>query len=245
MKESPQPLIHLEAAVVQMATLEPGERLAELLQRLEALEQRLGAGAGAAGSTPSRGGTPSRSAGPAPSPARTAGAPPAPARIAAPASPAYAPPMSAAVPPPSAPRAAAPVPATAATATLDAEPADAATYPAAWEATVIAVNTKKRMLGAFLQACRFAGVEEGTVVLAMDDLHRAVVDEKENRALIAATLSECFGRPLAVRCVASGEGAAAPPSDADVRPMIERAIAWFEGEVIEPSSTRPERTRGS
>ncbi|HKQ57999.1 MAG TPA: DNA polymerase III subunit gamma/tau, partial [Candidatus Eisenbacteria bacterium] len=48
MRDSPQPLIHLEAAVVQMATLEPGERLAALLQRLEALEQRLGGGSAAA-----------------------------------------------------------------------------------------------------------------------------------------------------------------------------------------------------
>jgi hypothetical protein len=138
----------------------------------------------------------------------------------------------------------APVAAPTATATLDAEPGDSATWAAAWDATVVAVNTRKRMLGAFLQACRFAGVEDGQVVLAMDDLHRAVVDEKENRALIAAALAECFGRPLAVRCVASAEGVAAPPSDADVKPMIDRAIAWFEGEVIEPreTSTRPERT---
>ncbi|MGH7729739.1 MAG: DNA polymerase III subunit gamma/tau, partial [Candidatus Eiseniibacteriota bacterium] len=47
MRDSPQPLIHLEAAVVQMATLEPGERLAAILARLEALEQRLGGPAGA------------------------------------------------------------------------------------------------------------------------------------------------------------------------------------------------------
>src|SRR4029077_19285477 len=30
MRDSPQPLVHLEAAVLQMASLEPGERLAEL-----------------------------------------------------------------------------------------------------------------------------------------------------------------------------------------------------------------------
>ncbi|HET7224918.1 MAG TPA: DNA polymerase III subunit gamma/tau, partial [Candidatus Eisenbacteria bacterium] len=46
MRDSPQPLVHLEAAVLQMATLEPGELLAELLDRLEALEQRLDGGAG-------------------------------------------------------------------------------------------------------------------------------------------------------------------------------------------------------
>ncbi len=54
MRDSPQPLIHLEAAVVQMATLEPGETLAELLARLEALEKRLG-GAGAPTGGASRG----------------------------------------------------------------------------------------------------------------------------------------------------------------------------------------------
>ncbi|MGH7741656.1 MAG: DNA polymerase III subunit gamma/tau, partial [Candidatus Eiseniibacteriota bacterium] len=44
LRESSQPLIHLEAAVVQMATLERGETLAELLARLEALEARLSGG---------------------------------------------------------------------------------------------------------------------------------------------------------------------------------------------------------
>ena len=47
---------------------------------------------------------------------------------------------------------------------------------------IAAVNGRKRMLGAFLQACRFDGATDTHVVLAMDDLHRAVVDEKENRA---------------------------------------------------------------
>ena len=46
MRDSPQPLIHLEAAVVQMATLEPGERLAAILERLESLEKRLGGATG-------------------------------------------------------------------------------------------------------------------------------------------------------------------------------------------------------
>ncbi|MBI3539882.1 MAG: hypothetical protein HY076_06380 [Candidatus Eisenbacteria bacterium] len=130
-----------------------------------------------------------------------------------------------------------------ATATLDAAPGDA-THAAAWQATLEAVNGKKRMLGAFLVSCRFAGVSDGTVVLAMDDLHRAVVDEKENRAIIVAALTQCFGRPLGLACVAPADGAPiapAPPSEVDVKPMIDRAIAWFEGEVIEPNRARPER----
>ena len=47
MRDSPQPLVHLEAAVVQMATLEPGERAgASCSSALEALEQRLGGAPG-------------------------------------------------------------------------------------------------------------------------------------------------------------------------------------------------------
>src|SRR5262249_58375757 len=45
MRDSSQPMIHLEAAVMQMATLEPGESLGQLLERLDALEKRLGGGA--------------------------------------------------------------------------------------------------------------------------------------------------------------------------------------------------------
>src|SRR5262245_57202321 len=44
MRDSSQPMIHLEAAVMQMATLEPGESLGRLLERLDALEKRLGGG---------------------------------------------------------------------------------------------------------------------------------------------------------------------------------------------------------
>ncbi|MGH7731120.1 MAG: hypothetical protein ACRENJ_07710, partial [Candidatus Eiseniibacteriota bacterium] len=130
------------------------------------------------------------------------------------------------------------------TATLDA-PATASDplIAAAWEAAVTGVNDAKRMLGAFLQACRLEGVTETHVVLAMDDLHRAVVDEKENRAIISREVGRAFGRPLVVRCVPLGEGPARP-SVQDLEPLIDRAIAWCEGEVIEPGPPAPGRVRG-
>jgi hypothetical protein len=129
-----------------------------------------------------------------------------------------------------------------ATATLEEPPAaNDPQLAAAWEAAIAGVNQKKRMLGAFLQACRLEGVNETHLVLAMDDLHRAVVDEKENRTLIAAEVGRAFGRPLLVRCVPLEGGAPVRPSASDVEPLIDRAIAWCEGEVVEP---RPERTRG-
>ena len=134
---------------------------------------------------------------------------------------------------------------TTSTATLEEEEApDVTGHAAAWEATIVAVNAKKRMLGAFLQACRFDGVSAGQVVLAMDDLHRAVVDEKENRAIILAALAVSFGGTQALRCVPLGEIAPPPLTDLDVRPMIDRAIAWFEGDVIDPNRPGPERNKG-
>src|SRR5262249_48185242 len=78
MRDSPQPLVHLEAAVLQMATLEPAESVATLIARLEALEKRLtGGGSAPVTAAPARtvAGAPTRSAGPA---TRTHGfAPPA------------------------------------------------------------------------------------------------------------------------------------------------------------------------
>src|SRR5437867_3031919 len=68
MRDSPQPLVHLEAAVLQMATLEPGETLAQLLERLEAMERRLGGG----GEAPRGAAPPARkAAAPEPVPAAT------------------------------------------------------------------------------------------------------------------------------------------------------------------------------
>ena len=258
MRDSPQPFIHLEAAVVQMATLEPGERLSELLQRLEALEQRLGGAPGPA----------TRPAGgPARSPAESAGATsatraPAPGKPGTPTpsrSAAGVPsrPMSAgaaggttvtgagAIAPPrdpsSGPRAPEPAPAVA---TLDA-PAIVSdpSVATSWGAVVEGVNGRKRMLGAFLQACRLTGLADTHLVLAMDDLHRAVVDEKENRAIIAAEVSRVFGRPLKVQCVPLAAGAAAVATG-EPAPTMDRVIEWFAGDVIDPQARQRERTRG-
>ncbi len=253
MRDSPQPLIHLEAAVVQMATLEPGERLGAILARLEALEQRLGGAAGASAAPTPRAAT---SPGVTP-PARPVigGAGPAQtvASVAKPAAPAGTLGAGAGGPRPASPSKAAGAAGSGgapeliagpATATLD-EPAQANDpgAAAAWEAAVAGVNEKKRMLGAFLQACRLDGVTETHLVLAMDDLHRAVVDEKENRAIIAGEATRVFGRPLVIRCVPLVGGPPARSSAQDVEPLIERAIAWCEGEIIEPRPPQPGRAR--
>jgi hypothetical protein len=126
----------------------------------------------------------------------------------------------------------------AAVATADEAPSalDAAAVDA-WREVLERVNAKKRMLGAFLEEGRLLGVGEGRLVLAMDDLHRAVVEEKENRALLAAEVAAVFGRALDVHCTGSAE-AARRPSEQDLRPMIDRAIAWFEGDLVQRNARR-------
>ena len=320
MRDSPQPLIHLEAAVLQMATLEPGETLAEILERLAALEQRLagtpaaGPGGRSAGPPDSRSGSPGGArVPPAPLPggargAMGAGSPP---RAAGAETPSGAPPLAAGsgapfVPPISlppigpgasfvpqaSPRAGSPgdgprvtgpavgsvgtgpaarAPGMAAVAsplTSDAPlaPAAGAVWPEialgvgapaatlegevvrgeeterCWCETLAGINARKRMLGAFLEESRFVGLVGDALVVAMDDLHRTVVEEKENRALVQDEAKRAFGRALALRCAPLDSPLPRRrPALEDVAPMVERAIEFFQGEAIEPQR-RGERT---
>ncbi len=264
MRDSPHPLVHLEAAVLQMATLEPAETLAVLLERLEALERRLaGAPGGAAPSggartpAPAARGTGVRAGAfgaagpgaPAAPPATGFAAPsgPAPAGFGAP--PASAPrPASFAPPaaPPPAPRASAapapapaarPAPAPRAAAPVGVEllePVHEAADEAQWKQTIGLVNARKRMLGAFLEESLYQGLAGDTLVLAMDDLHRAVVDVAEHHALVCEELARVFGRTLGLRCVPLPDGAAPKRLTVDdVKPMIDRAIAMFDGEIMD------------
>ena len=211
MRDSPQPVVHLEAAVLQMATLEPAESIAVLLERLEALEKRLG-GAPAAASAPA------------------AAATPAPAR--APASRAAAAPRSSWSPPTAS--VAAPQPTTMTVAALDGAPELDDVVESRWKLTITAVNGRKRMLGAFLEESRLVGIAGGALVLAMDDLHRAVVDASEHRAIVHEELAIVFGQPMVLRCAPLATGQAPRrPSTADVQPNIDRAIQYFDGEVID------------
>src|SRR5258705_4336190 len=181
MKESPQPMVHLEAAVLQMATLEPGDTLATLLQRLEALEQRgSGGGPGPAPSRPAGCGAPP----PSRPPARSAA--PAPARAAsplqAPRASAFTPAAPSLAPPPKAATATSPAIAVAddgGVALAVASPASDALAVAVignddgatqWLALVETVEEKKPLLRAFLHGSRVGGNENGRLVRAKDEL---------------------------------------------------------------------------
>ncbi|MFN8587936.1 MAG: DNA polymerase III subunit gamma/tau [Candidatus Eisenbacteria bacterium] len=278
MRDSPQPVVHLEAAVLQMATLERAESVAMLLERLDALEQRLAGGAAVAPAAPAAPAAAPRSAAPA-APARRAApsAPSAPAApAAAPAAPASAPtstgaaaaPLSGWTPPPRRPgggsggatRAsadavaapAAPAPTTAAAPAAAAVRAQAAPAPAPvtavavadelvldeeiesrWQQAIEAVASRRRALGEFLKLCKLEGVAGDDFVLGMDSLRRSVVNEPEARADIETELKRLFGRALNLRCRDLGPEAVQRPRTADeVKPLIDRAIEFFQGEII-------------
>ena len=145
----------------------------------------------------------------------------------------------------------APVPAAAspiatATATAVAEPvADEGAeltpeLEARWRDVLGGINARKRMLGAFLEVCRFAGRRGHELLVGMDDLRRVVVEEQENRALIGEEIRRVFGAEGTLRCVS---GTAGDTAVDDVKPLVDRAIAWFDGEAIDrrPREERPVR----
>jgi hypothetical protein len=114
-----------------------------------------------------------------------------------------------------------------------------------WERVMEAVNARKRMLGAFLQESRFMGVSRGAIVIAMDDLHRSVVDERTNRELVESEAAAVFGRRLTLRCAMPGpEGGPRVRKEAEVRPLVERAIRWFDGDPVQKPGREAPRSDG-
>jgi hypothetical protein len=108
------------------------------------------------------------------------------------------------------------------------------TIEARWKMTMTAVNGRKRMLGAFLEESRLLGVAGGAIVLAMDDLHRAVIDAGEHRAIVREELVKVFGQALDLKCTTLAPGQAPrPPVVDDVKPLIDRAIEFFDGEILD------------
>ena len=112
-----------------------------------------------------------------------------------------------------------------------------------WRDTLAGLNARKRMLGAFLEESHFVGRAGDALVVAMDQVHSMVVREKENLALVTEAAQRAFGRALELRCVPlEASQQRRRPALEDVAPMVERAIEFFQGEVIESKSRRSERT---
>jgi hypothetical protein len=128
-------------------------------------------------------------------------------------------------------------------AVLDAEVECDEAAERCWRETLAGLNVRKRMLGAFLEESHFVGLAGDTLVVAMDHVHCMVVKEKENLALVTEAAQRAFGRALELRCVPlDATQQRRRPALEDLAPMVERAIEFFQGEVIEPKSRRSERT---
>ena len=115
---------------------------------------------------------------------------------------------------------------------------------ASWKQTIARVNERKRMLGAFLEEIRLVGVAGDAVVLAMDDLHRSVIDSSEHRPIVHEELARVFGRALELRCT---PGAPDTPAQRaaradNLKPMIDRAMEVFDGEVIDRAGRGGDRS---
>ena len=111
---------------------------------------------------------------------------------------------------------------------------------ARWRQVLDGINARKRLLGAFLEESHFLGCGEQTLVVAMDDLHRAVIEEKDNRALLTDEVRRVFGQPLSVRCAtldAAGPLAQRPTLE-ETQAMVARTLAWFGGEAAHPEDRR-------
>jgi DNA polymerase-3 subunit gamma/tau len=199
MRESSQPLLHFEGAVLELAHFEPGRTLAEVLAGLARLEGAGGGGAAGGGG----GGIPPR-------PALRA----MPAAPAAPAPPA-APPVRSipgldavrAAPPPEAVRPPATAPARApGSGGGDFDPAPA------WPAVVEAVRTKNRVLAHFVGDARLLGADAEGLVLEVEAGGRTMLEHRDNRAILLGALAAAYGRRLDYRVViAPGAPPASPP----------------------------------
>ena len=222
LREASQPLLHLEAALLEMAHLEPGRTLAEILERLDAIEDSAPGGGGArpasASSAPARSATPPplppparRTESPAPQPARPVEAP-RPAEAARPSIPAL--------------ESVRPMPTRAPRPVEGGPPPGPAEFdqPGMWEKVVALVLQRKRMLGHFLETARPLGWQDNVLVLEVDPAHRGLIEHRDNRTVLIAALSEVYGRALDYRCVDAAPGASAPraqvpaPAPAQVAP---------------------------
>ena len=126
------------------------------------------------------------------------------------------------------------------TAVLEEEAKLDETIEQRWMMVVEAVNAQKRMLGAFLQESQLVGITGRALVLHMDALHRSVVDERDNRALVERHVAERFGTVLTLQCMVAG--ATPRPQAENLEPLVDRAIAWFEGEMISRPGRETERS---
>jgi DNA polymerase-3 subunit gamma/tau len=219
MRRAAHPRFVLEMALIEASAARTRQSLEALLDRLSALEARLLAGGPPAAPSPI-GELPLFSATrPA---SRTERKPPGPT-----------PPIA------EAPAVHDPLPAP------RGSPQSPLSVEAGWARATRIVERKKRSLAALLAEAKGVQVDEGTLVVTLENgtaFARSTLDDNDNRQLVAAAAAEAFGRPLRVEyrfqapatpvapgpagAAASGTGApASDPSEAAPRAPVESPSA--------------------
>lgn len=229
---APDPFAVLEMAVVRCATLAPGDRVEELLARLDGLERRLaggaseepGGGAPPARKPPARGGAAPRR-GPGSQDAAPAPAPEAPEALPAPALPA--------------------APEAEAESEAEAPPAAPVPLEAVFDRLRAFAQEANRGLFAALEGGRLAARTEQTLRIALPSA-LAVRRLEARRAELAAVCERFFGRATGVVLEVEGAPAAAVPrasgpdplekrrrQEALDHPAVNQALEILQGEIVE------------
>jgi DNA polymerase III subunit gamma/tau len=213
LRRAEAPRVLLEVCLVELCTLPSAARVERLIDRLEALEKRVG-GVGRAGG--SGGGASAVSS--APSPAAPEPDAPSP-HSGAPDLKLVESPVAIGVP-------------------------DENDPVVRWRKAVDRVKARKLLLGTCLEEGTFLGIAGTNVRVALSpehSFHRAMLEMKENRAILNEELERSYGRGLTLQCVSAGApggGAAAEPAPgepaADAEGMVKRILELFDGEILEP-----------
>ena len=211
-KQAEQPRFALEVALLEACFLAPGQEVAELLQRLDALAGGSvpggGSGNGSGGGAPTRAPAAAPRSEPAP-PAQRAAPAPAPVRP-APTSAGWTSVDGPSTPAPIATSAATPAP----TPTAASTPSSLADPASAWRDAVSAVEQRSFPLAAALKQAQLVSLAEGVVSLRIaPGLHARTIADK--KADVEQLFARHFGQPMRVDLAVVADAApattAAPP----------------------------------
>ena len=102
-----------------------------------------------------------------------------------------------------------------------------------WRAALVAIHERKRLLGAFLEESHCLGRAGDRLHVAMDDLHRAVIEEKDNRQIVSEELRRAFGADVMLQWapLEAAPPEAQRPSEEKTQAMVAKTLEWFGGEA--------------
>jgi hypothetical protein len=126
---------------------------------------------------------------------------------------------------------------------------------AGWSAVVDSVRAQNRILGHFIAETRVLGLEGTTLVLEVEPNGRALLEHRDNRALLVNAFAVAYGRRLEYRVVsaaaaspaepppgfddADDPGAAAPPAEAATPEAPAPSPATTGGRRKQPGDLSP------